>query len=75
MVHALTHISLTTCAILYTYMYFPLEKPPIEYWQVLAEQRRLALADTLQENEEVHIHVHIHVYTCVHVEYIHGKNV
>ena len=27
--------------------------PPVEYWQVLAEQRRLALAETLHENEEV----------------------
>ena len=31
------------------------EVPPVEYWQVLAEQRRLALAETLKENEEVRI--------------------
>ena len=30
-----------------------LDEPPVEYWQVLAEQRRQALADTLLENEEV----------------------
>ena len=35
------------------YILSHIEKPPIEYWQVLAEQRRQALADTLQENEEV----------------------
>ena len=29
------------------------EEPPLEYWKVLAEQRRQALADTLLENEEV----------------------
>lgn len=27
--------------------------PPLEYWQELAEQRRTALAETLQENEQV----------------------
>lgn len=30
------------------------ETPPAEYWQVLAEQRRLALAETLEENEQLH---------------------
>ncbi|CAI7994570.1 Geminin [Geodia barretti] len=30
------------------------EEPPLEYWKVLAEQRRQALAETLQENEELH---------------------
>ena len=29
------------------------EVPPVEYWQALAEQRRVALAETLKENEEV----------------------
>ena len=30
------------------------ETPPTEYWRVLAEQRRLALAETLEENEQLH---------------------
>jgi len=29
------------------------EVPPVQYWQVLAEKRRDALAETLKENEEV----------------------
>ena len=33
------------------------ENPPEEYWRVLAEQRRLALAETLEENEQLHDHV------------------
>ena len=28
--------------------------PPEEYWRVLAEQRRLALVETLEENEQLH---------------------
>lgn len=30
------------------------EKPSEVYWEVLAEQRRLALEETLEENEELH---------------------
>jgi geminin len=30
------------------------ETPPEEYWCVLAERRRLALAETLEENEQLH---------------------
>ena len=30
------------------------EEPPVEYWQEMAEQRRLALAQTLQENEQLY---------------------
>ena len=30
------------------------EAPPEEYWHVLAEQRRLALSETLEENEQLH---------------------
>ncbi len=30
------------------------EEPPSEYWQILAEQRRQALAETLKENEELY---------------------
>lgn len=33
----------------------PPEEPPVEYWQILAEQRRQALAEALTENEEVHV--------------------
>ena len=33
---------------------FVVENPPEEYWRVLAEQRRLALAETLEENEQLH---------------------
>lgn len=33
---------------------FVAETPPKEYWRVLAEQRRLALSETLQENEQLH---------------------
>ena len=29
------------------------EVPPMEYWRVLAEKRKDALAETLKENEEV----------------------
>lgn len=34
--------------------FFVLENPPEEYWRVLAERRRLALAETLEENEQLH---------------------
>lgn len=34
-------------------LYVPSEEPPVEYWQILAEQRRQALAEALTENEEV----------------------
>ncbi len=30
------------------------EEPPPEYWKILAESRRLALAETLKENEELY---------------------
>jgi len=30
------------------------ENPPEEYWKVLAEQRRIALEESLQENEELY---------------------
>ncbi len=33
------------------------EEPPLEYWKVLAEQRRLALSETLKENEDLHTQV------------------
>ena len=36
---------------------FPLDEPPVEYWKSLAEQRRLALAETLKENEELYTEV------------------
>lgn len=40
--------------ICHNYIYFIfLETPPIEYWQKLAEQRRIALLEALTENEQV----------------------
>ena len=54
---ACTHLYLSTFKIL---LCADTETPPVEYWQVLAEQRRQALADTLEENEEVYkIYVYV----------------
>ena len=41
---------LTVLRILFCYV----EIPPLEYWKELAEQRRLALVETLDENEQVY---------------------
>ena len=41
------------CFLFSLFIIISIEEHPVEYWQVLAERRRLALAEALSENEEV----------------------
>lgn len=46
---------------------FLLEEPPLEYWKVLAEKRRVALLDTLRENEQVLKLIHVYAYILCYI--------
>ena len=48
-----SHFLLKGHGFFYLFLSFFVEDPPIEYWRILAEQRRVALVEALNENEEV----------------------
>lgn len=49
---------------------FCIENPPEKYWEIKAEERRVALAEALKENEEVYFVVVMVVFEMVDMEMV-----